>query len=80
MQIKADDDTAKGRFANLTHVAGAPDSFVLDFAFVQGPVGWLLARIMVSPAHAKRIHNLLGDALSRYESRFGKIDPGPTLQ
>ena len=34
LTIKADDETAKGRFANLAHVGSTPDSVVLDFAFV----------------------------------------------
>src|SRR6185436_6353700 len=49
--IKADDEVAKGRFSNLAQVASNQDAFVLDFAFVQGKAGWLLARILVSPQH-----------------------------
>ncbi|MEZ4256161.1 MAG: DUF3467 domain-containing protein [Polyangiales bacterium] len=78
--IKADDEVAKGRFANVAHVGSNHDAFVLDFAFVQGPVGWLLARLLMSPSHAKRFHAVLGDTLARHEERFGRIDPGPTLQ
>jgi hypothetical protein len=78
--IKADDDTAKGRFANVAQVGSTHDAFVLDYAFVQGQTGWLLARILMSPSHAKRFHAVLGDTLARYEERYGKVDPGPTLQ
>jgi hypothetical protein len=78
--IKADDDTAKGRFANVAQVGSTHDTFVLDYAFVQGQAGWLLARILMSPSHAKRFHAVLGDTLARYEERYGKVDPGPTLQ
>ena len=80
LAIKADDDTAKGRFANLAQVGSTPDAFVLDFAFIQGQAGWLLSRILVSPGHAKRFHAVLGDTLARHEERFGSIDPGPMLQ
>jgi len=78
--IKADDDTAKGRFANVAQVGSTHDNFVLDFAFVQGQAGWLLSRILLSPSHAKRFHAVLGETLNRYEERYGKVDPGPTLQ
>jgi len=78
--IKADDETAKGRFANLAQVGSTHDSFVLDFAFVQGPAGWLLARLLMSPQHAKRFHAVLGETLARHEERYGVIDPGPMLQ
>ena len=80
LTIKAEDDVAKGRFANVAQVGSAHDAFVLDFAFVQGAAGWLLARILLSPPHAKRFHAVLGETLARHEERFGRIDPGPTLQ
>ncbi len=78
--IKAEDDIAKGRFANVAQVGSTHDTFVLDYAFVQGQAGWLLARILMSPSHAKRFHAVLGDTLARYEERYGTVDPGPTLQ
>ena len=71
--IKAEDEVAKGRFCNLAQVGSSVDSFVLDFAFVQGRAGWLLARILMSPQHAKRFHMALGETLGRFEERFGPI-------
>ncbi|MDH5671402.1 MAG: DUF3467 domain-containing protein [Myxococcales bacterium] len=78
--IKADDEIAKGRFANLAQVASSQDSFAMDFAFVQGKQGWLLSRILMSPQHAKRFSVALSETLAKYEARFGKIEFGPTLQ
>lgn len=78
--IKAEDETAKGRFSNLAQVGSSFDSFVLDFAFVQGRAGWLLSRILLSPAHAKRFHAALGETIARHEARFGPIESPPTLQ
>ncbi|MCZ7686304.1 MAG: DUF3467 domain-containing protein [Sandaracinaceae bacterium] len=80
LRIKADDDVAKGRFANLAQVGSSHDSFVVDFAFVQGSDGWLLSRILLSPSHAKRFHTALAEAIARHEQRFGPIEPTPTLQ
>lgn len=78
--IKADDDVAKGRFANLAQVGSTQDSFVLDFAFVQGAQGWLLSRVLLTPQHAKRFYAVLGETLARHEERFGAIEPGSLLQ
>jgi hypothetical protein len=78
--IKADDDVAKGRFSNFAQVASTPDAFVIDFSFVQGPSGWLLSRILLSPQHAKRLNIALAETIAKHEERFGKIDAGPTLQ
>ena len=80
LRIKMEDDVAKGRFANVAQVGSSHDSFVLDFAFVQGNEGWLLSRILLSPSHAKRFHNVLAEAIARHEQRFGSINLGPTLQ
>jgi hypothetical protein len=79
LRIKTDDDVAKGRFANLAQVGSSHDSFVLDFAFVQAKSGWLLSRLVLSPSHAKRFHRVLGEAIARYEERYGPIEPAPTL-
>lgn len=80
LRIKVEDETAKGRFANLAQVGSSHDAFVLDFAFVQAQSGWLLSRIVMSPSHAKRFHRVLGEAIARYEARYGSIEPAPTLQ
>jgi hypothetical protein len=78
--IKAEDEIAKGRFSNLAQVASSQDAFILDFAFVQGKAGWLLARILMSPQHAKRFNMALAETIAKYEAHFGKIESGPTLQ
>ncbi|MBW2465456.1 MAG: DUF3467 domain-containing protein [Deltaproteobacteria bacterium] len=78
--IKAEDEVAKGRFANVAQVGSTHDAFVLDYAFVQGQNGWLLSRVLLSPSHAKRFHAVLGETIARHEERFGAVDPGPTLQ
>jgi hypothetical protein len=78
--IKADDTVAMGRFSNLAQVASSQDSFVIDFAFVQGKTGWLLSRILMSPLHAKRFSLALAETIAKHEAHFGKIESGPTLQ
>jgi hypothetical protein len=78
--IKAEDDVAKGRFSNLAQVGSTTDAIALDFAFVHGVTGWLLARILMSPVHAKRFHRVLGDTLARHEDAYGPIDEGPSVQ
>jgi hypothetical protein len=80
LTIKADDQVAMGRFSNIAQVGSTHDSFVLDFAFAQGQAGWLLARVILSPAHAKRFHQVLGETIARHEERFGTIESGPVLQ
>ena len=36
--------------------------------------------ILVDPYHAKKVHELLGDVLKKYEKEFGKIEKPKQLQ
>ncbi|MCC7539795.1 MAG: DUF3467 domain-containing protein [Deltaproteobacteria bacterium] len=78
--IKAEDSVAMGRFCNFAQIGHQADAFMMDFAFIQGSAGWLLARTLMSPSHAKRFYLALGDNLARYEASFGEIPATPTLQ
>ena len=80
VMIKAEDDVAKGRFANVTHAGSNAESFVFDFAFVQGQQGFLLSRILMSPQHAKRFQAALSETIAKHEAHHGVIPLGPTLQ
>ena len=80
VQISASDEDLKGRYANLMSVGHTGEEFVLDFFSVtpggDGPRGTLVARVMVSPSHYKRMVAALGDNLRKYEEQFGEIhDP-----
>jgi hypothetical protein len=78
--IKAEDEVAKGRFTNLAQTGSTQDAFVIDFAFVQGKTGWLLARLLMSPQHAKRFSMVLAETIAKHEERYGVIEMGPTIQ
>jgi hypothetical protein len=76
IQVKASDEALRGLYANLMQAAHTPEEFVLDFMYVMPPVGQLIARVIVSPAHAKRIAAALMDNVKKYEAQFGNIEPG----
>jgi hypothetical protein len=73
LQIKADDKVLDGRYANGMQVQHTKEEFVLDFLNAFPPTGTLQARIVVSPAHLKRIVATLADNLQKYETSFGTI-------
>ena len=52
------------------------DEFIMDFLTNFPPVSKVTSRVVVSPTHLHRIISVLGDNLSQYEDRFGKIDDG----
>ncbi|MBU4360469.1 DUF3467 domain-containing protein [Candidatus Parcubacteria bacterium] len=76
MQIKIDDNTLKGVYANAMQVFHSKEEFVLDFMNLsphQG-VGVVSSKIIMSPGHLKRVIFALKDNLSKYENQFGKIE------
>ena len=73
IQIKADDKKLAGNYANMMQVSHTKEEFILDFVSLFPPSGQLVSRILVSPAHAKRMMAALEENIKRYESQFDKI-------
>jgi hypothetical protein len=65
-----------GAYANGMAVMHTRDEFIMDFMTNFPPATKVVVRVIVSPAHLRRIVSVLGDNLSQYEERFGKIDDG----
>lgn len=80
LQLKADDKTLQGVYASQAQMQFTKEEFVLDFLNVFPPVATLNARVIMSPAHAKRLANVLVELVSRYEAQHGAVeasaDPG----
>ena len=79
VQIKADEKELQGMYSNLVMIHHHAEEFTLNFVYVfpNGTQGKLLASMIVSPGHAKRIWRALGENLSRFEAQFGPIKEGP---
>lgn len=77
IDIKVDENVALGQYSNIAAIRHTREEFIFDFAFLfpDGPVGKLVSRIIISPAHAKRFMEALGANLKRYEENFGPIIP-----
>ena len=77
VEIKVDETVALGQYANLAAIRHSREEFLFDFAFLfpDGPLGKLVSRIIVSPAHAKRFLEALQVNIKRYEDAFGMIVP-----
>jgi hypothetical protein len=77
MEIKVDEAVALGHYANLAAIRHSREEFIFDFAFLfpDGPIGKLVGRMILSPAHAKRFLEALQANIKRYEDTFGTIVP-----
>jgi hypothetical protein len=78
IQLQMDEQTALGRYSNLVLINHTENEFLLDFAFLQpgNPKAKVVARIISSPRHTKRLLRALQKNLDRFEERFGEIDVG----
>jgi len=78
IQIEIDDVTAQGAYSNLAMITHSDSEFILDFIFIQpqAPRAKVRARVLTSPAHAKRLLAALQDNISKYETKFGEIKAG----
>ena len=74
MQVQIPPHVQGGVYANQMIVTHSREEFVMDFILATPPVGVVNARVIVSPAHAKRILNALAENIARYEAAFGEID------
>lgn len=78
IDIKVDESVAVGQYSNLAGIRHSREEFIFDFAFLfpDGPAGKLLARLILSPAHAKRFLDALATNVRNYEEANGPIPPG----
>lgn len=73
IQVKVPDEVLKGVYANMVQVGHNPEEFVLDFMNLFPPTGIAVARVIVSPSHAKRLAKALEENIKKYEEQFGTI-------
>ncbi len=68
-------------YVNYLRVAHQRSEFFLQFGLVlkqRAPRAMLVSSLVTSPAHAKSMLRALGEAVERYEQRFGEIPASET--
>lgn len=73
LQVKASDEMLRGTYSNVMRVMHTKEEFVMDFMNLLHAPGTLNARVIVSPAHVKRMLAALTDNLKKYEDKFGVL-------
>ncbi len=74
IQLSVSPEVQRGAFANQTLIANTPEEFVLDFIFASAPTASITSRVILTPAHAKRLVAALHNNIQEYERTFGKIN------
>jgi len=86
INIELNEEVAEGVYSNLVMIAHSSEEFVLDFIRVMPgvPKARVRSRIIVTPAHAKRLLRAMAENIERYERAHGEIEemgfPGPAVQ
>ncbi len=75
-KLQVTDELLGGAYSNSMSVMHTRDEFIMDFLTNFPPLQKITSRVVVNPTHLRRIISVLGDNLSQYEDRFGKIDDG----
>ena len=74
--LQVADTVLGGAYSNVMSVMHTRDEFILDFLTNFPPAPKVASRVVVNPTHLRRIISVLGDNLSQFEDKFGKIDDG----
>ena len=75
INIELSEDMAQGVYSNLVAINHSPTEFVLDFIQMMPgvPKAKVQSRVILTPEHAKRLLQALGENVARYEQNFGNV-------
>lgn len=76
LKLRVPEQLAGGVYANSMMVQHSHSEFIMDFAMVIGGNGQVVARVVTSPTHMRRIVEALADNVRKYEATHGPIEPG----
>lgn len=75
LNIELSEEMAEGIYSNLAIITHSNSEFVLDFVRIMPgiPKAKVKSRIVLTPEHAKRLHNALAENLKKFEAMHGSI-------
>ena len=79
LNIELPEEVAEGVYSNLAIIGHSNTEFVVDFVRIvpNAPKARVKSRVILTPAHAKRLLSALADNVQKYEKQFGPIqEPG----
>ncbi len=76
IKLRVPESVQPGTYANNTLVSHTREEFMMDFIMLAPPGGTVVSRVVVSPAHFKRLIATLQDNIEKYEANFGPVSLG----
>lgn len=76
LNIELSEEMSEGVYSNLAIISHSSSEFVLDFVRIMPntPKAKVKSRVILTPAHAKRLMLALQDNVKKFEQQFGTID------
>ena len=71
--VNVNPDDTKGVYSNAAEIKHSKEEFCLDFFTIFPPAGAMVARVIISPGHVKRMISALRDNLDKYERKYGPV-------
>ena len=76
INIELPEEIAEGTYSNLAIISHSHSEFVLDFVRLvpNVPKAKVKSRVILTPAHAKRLLHALNENVKKYEKQFGLVE------
>ncbi|MBX2929100.1 MAG: DUF3467 domain-containing protein [Saprospiraceae bacterium] len=76
LNIELPEEVSEGEYSNLAIISHSHSEFVIDFIRLvpNVPKAKVKSRIILTPAHAKRLLKAMAENVKKYETQFGVID------
>jgi hypothetical protein len=75
-QIIATPELTKGDYCNVANIKHTEREFVMDFILGIDNQYTLVSRVLTSPAHMKKLAEVIAGNIASYEKSYGVIDTG----
>jgi hypothetical protein len=79
-QVSFPDHLKGGIYSNKVVVTHTKENFVIDFMIVASATSTVTSRVIITPAHMKRIVTQLHDDVVKYQGEFERISPSEEPQ
>jgi 23S rRNA U2552 (ribose-2'-O)-methylase RlmE/FtsJ len=78
-EIKIADNIPGAEYTNLAQINHNKEEFMVMFANILPPTGKVVAKVITTPGHFKRLVSAMQDNLKKYEEKFGIIKEAPEI-
>jgi len=79
-QIKIADNIPGAEYTNIAQLNHNKEEFQMIFANIMPPSGRVVAKVITTPGHFKRMIAAMQDNLKKYEDRFGTVEEAKGLE